>query len=299
LREKDETIAELREGGKAPREMNESFCAAVDGSTLYIMIQYQGFSYAITTSSWSQLPDTPTFDYSLVIINNILTLVGGRCSGTLTITNQLFSLTGEGSGRRWTEKLPRMPTKRYGTTVLSIEAALIVAGGRNNESVLSGLQTVEMMNTKTLQWSTAADLPQPLKFAPSSVCGDHIYVLGKSNMYTCSLQALIQSSKKSFLASFRNRGARVWKEVAAPPVTKTTCVSFHSQLLVIGGKGSDQKSTSAVHMYNPTTDSWEVISHMGTPRYNCIAAVLPNNQLMVVGGYTGIVWTDSVEFASI
>jgi hypothetical protein len=53
-------------------------------------------------------------------------------------------------------------------------------------------------------------------------------------------------------------------------------------------------------MYNPTTDSWEVISHMGTPRYNCIAAVLPNNQLMVVGGFTGgILETDSVEFASV
>jgi hypothetical protein len=40
---------------------------------------------------------------------------------------------------------------------------------------------------------------------------------------------------------------------------------------------------------------------MGTPRYNCIAAVLPNNQLMVVGGYTGSKdgATDSVEFASV
>jgi hypothetical protein len=25
---------------------------------------------------------------------------------------------------------------------------------------------------------------------------------------------------------------------------------------------------------------------MGTPRYDCIAAVLPNSQLMVVGGYS-------------
>ena len=62
------------------------------------------------------------------------------------------------------------------------------------------------------------------------------------------------------------------------------------------------KPTTAIHMYNPTTDSWEVISHMGTPRYDCIAAVLPNNQLMVVGGYTGKHYdtqTDSVELAAI
>ena len=41
---------------------------------------------------------------------------------------------------------------------------------------------------------------------------------------------------------------------------------------------------------------------MGTPRFWCIAAVLPNNQLMVLGGYTGqggFVETDSVEFAPV
>ena len=39
---------------------------------------------------------------------------------------------------------------------------------------------------------------------------------------------------------------------------------------------------------------------MGTPRYNCIAVVLPDNQLMVVEGYTsGDVGFNSVEFASI
>jgi hypothetical protein len=39
---------------------------------------------------------------------------------------------------------------------------------------------------------------------------------------------------------------------------------------------------------------------MGTPRYRCIAAILPNNQLMVAGGFTSDVFgTDSVEFASV
>ena len=76
-------------------------------------------------------------------------------------------------------------------------------------------------------------------------------------------------------------------------------MSIHDRLLAVGGIGSNKKPTTAVHMYNPATDSWEVISHMGTPRFACIAAIFPDNQLIVVGGYTGIVSTDSVEFASI
>ena len=288
-----------REGGKASCTMNGSYCAAVDGSTLYVALMHQVFCYTVSTSRWSRLPGSPTYNCSPVILNNLLTLVGGHIFDTLTtFTNQLFSLTGEGSGRRWTEEFPPMPTKRFGMNVLCTEAALIVAGGLNYKS---SLQTIEVLNTETLQWSTGADLPQPLSYAPASVCGDQIYILGESNMYTCSLQALVQSCNESFLASFRIRGARVWEEVAAPPVIQTTCVSIHGQLLTIGGRDSDKEPTSAVHMYNPTADSWEVISHMGTPRYNCIAAVFPNNQLMVVGGYIKKfnVETDTVEFASV
>ena len=38
---------------------------------------------------------------------------------------------------------------------------------------------------------------------------------------------------------------------------------------------------------------------MRTPRQQCIAGVLPDNQLMVVGGYTNTGETDSEEFATI
>ena len=181
-----------------------------------------------------------------------------------------------------------MPTEQAVSTALYIETALIVAGGWT----FSGpTETVEVLNSETKQWSTAADLPQPVSHAPAAVCGDQIYVMGKA-MYTCSVQALMMS--------IRNSGSRVWKEVAAPPVTETTCVSIHGRLLAIGGTDSYETPTLAIHMYNPTTDSWEVISHMGTPRKSCIAAILPNNQLIVVGGYiTTFGTTDSVEFASV
>ena len=265
-----------------------SYNAFTDDSTLYVTVTPRVFCYTISTSSWSQLPGSPTYSCTLVVIKNLLTLVGGRRYDIqASITNQLFSLTGEGSGRRWTEEFPPMPTERAASATLYIGVALIVAGGWT----FSGpTETVELLNSETKQWSTAADLPQPLSFTPAAVCGDQLYVVGEI-MYTCSVKLL--------LASIKNRSARVWKQVAAPPVTETTFVSIHGRLLAVGGSDSDWKPTSAVHMYNPTTDSWEVISHMGTPRYSCIAAVLPNNQLMVVGGYVGSVSTNSVEFASI
>ena len=87
-----------QEGEKAPCKTSVSYCGAFNGSILYVRRAafHDMFSYTISTSSWSRLPDSPTSSCPSVIINNLLTLVGGFDHGD-TLTNQLFSLTGEGS----------------------------------------------------------------------------------------------------------------------------------------------------------------------------------------------------------
>ena len=194
-----------REGKKAPCGMNELNYSATDGTTLYVRQDNKSvYAYTISTSSWSQLPDSPTRNCPSVIINNLLTLVGGGHGGTTT--NQLFSLTGEGRGRRWTEKFPPMPTKRWGSTALCAGTALIVAGG--NTKQISDLKTVEVMNTETERWSTAADLPQPLWQAPAAVCGDHVYLLGsnKSCIHVDNLMLGVQLADVSTRCSSHPQG---------------------------------------------------------------------------------------------
>ena len=283
-----------REGRKAPCKMSSYnyYNAVADGTTLYVRLGNNNiYAFTTSTSSWSQLPDSPTISCPSVIVNNLLTHVGGYLG--IKVTNQLFSLTGEGSGRRWTEEFAPMPTKRCGSTALCTGTALIVAGGIGE--YFSTLQTVEVMNTETLQWSIAVHLPQPMFDTLGAICGDRcVYILSHKFMYKCPVSALIQSC-------WSRPTADVWNKVAAPPVTNTTsCVSIFGQLLTIGGIDSYNKPTTAVYMYNPDSDSWEVISHMATPRFKCIAAVLPNNQLMVVGGWTEFdSETDSVELATV
>ena len=279
-----------RKGGTAPSKMSSPYNAVADRTALYIRLGNRNvYAFTISTSSWSKLPDSPTYHCPSVIVNNLLTLVGGNHKGV--ITNQLFSLTGKGSKRGWTEEFPEMPTKRYGSTALCSRTTLIVAGGRTKDS--STLQTVEVLNIEILQWSTAANLPHPLYRAQGAICSDHVYFMSLQrhpmSMYTCSVRALIQSYKST-------SKAKVWYEVGAPPVTNTTCVSILGHLLTIGGMG---KLTAAVHLYNPNSNSWEVVSHMATPRSDCFATVLPNNQLMVVGGWTDQGVTDSVELATV
>ena len=293
-----------REGKRAPRGMFRYCDAVVDGNTVLVRCgsTVEIYSYDATTDRWSRLPDCVKQRCSITVINGQLTTVGGVKS------NELFSLAG-GISRKWIKKYPPMPTKRQWTTSLCAKAALIVAGGRGESGVLS---TVEVMNTESHQWSTAADLPKSMYSASATVCGDRIYMLGGADIYhtptksvyTCPVSALLQSCFSSspeakLKTTSLSDKASVWRKVADLSVTYSTCESFHGRLLAIGGEDDSGKATTAVYEYSSTSNSWEVISHTTTGQYDCFAAVLPNNQLMVVGGRTDTEISDSVELASV
>ena len=191
-----------------------------------------------------------------------------------------------------------MPTNRY-TTTLCTGTALIVAGGVGiGVTVLS---TVEVMDTETHQWSTAADLPQPIYWASATLYGDQVYMLGGANengehtkfVYSCSVSTLIESSvpespylEETLKASLEDKDSMIWRKLADLPVKRSTCESFCGQVLVIGGRMDTGEYSTAVHKYDSTTNSWEIISHMTIGRCNCFTAVLPDNRLMAVGGLT-------------
>ena len=204
----------------------------------------------------------------------------------------------------WTKKLPSMPTKRSETTAVCTGSMLLVAGGRGKGGRV--LLTVEVMTTENHQWSTAADLPQPIYGASATTCGDQLYniMLGGTNeeisalksVFTCSVSTIIRST--TGIQSSKDK-AGVWKQIADLPVTDSTCEYFHGQLLAIGGHDSG-KNTTAIHMYCSATNSWEIISHMKTACCNCFTAVLSDSQLMIFGGYIhGLSTTDMVEITRV
>ena len=294
-----------RKGGRAPTKVYGEV-SAVDGSVAYFLSKGSKsvLAYNSTNNKWTELPECPNYDFSLAIVNSLLTAIGGM-TPNYEVTNTLLSLT----DNIWTKQFPPMPTKRWWTTAVCSGRSLVVAGGVGEHKKLS---TVEVMDTETLQWSTASSLPHPLSWATVTLCGDQVYMLGvwdqsnkkSKSVFTSSLAALLQPCQPQ---SLRDRlktlslasGPTVWHQLADTPVILSTCTSLHGRLLAVGGKDSDGKATTAIHMYNTTTNSWEVISHMTTPRSQCLVVVLPHNELMVVGGLTPVGETKSVEIASV
>ena len=237
------------------------------------------------------------------------------CSLPLVGSNQSKPLT-HSRGRKWSKEFPPMPTKRWFTAAVCSVKSLIVAGGTTGAGKYKdNLATVEVMDPKTRQWLTASSLPHPFNWASAVICRDRLYMLGGIDtnektklVLTCSLPDLQHSCQPSSVPSLGGRlkalslagQHQVWQEVADMPVYLSTCTTISGQLLAVGGRDSSYSDTNAIYRYNPTSNSWEVISHIPTARCWCLLAVLPSSELMVVGGCTGGYFdTDAVEIASV
>jgi hypothetical protein len=305
-----------REGRSALFASKRWSDAIVDRNRVYLLDDNSRlWTYGINNKRWLQLSKAPYQCAGFVILDGLPTTVGGD------ITNKLMSLTLEG---KWTEKFPPMPTQRRFVSAACTETDLIVAGGVGKDAEV--LLTVEVLNIEDRQWSTAVDLPEPLQCQSATVSGDQLYMLGGAHghvltksVYTCSVSALLRTctqrsvgTQRSLVGSFKralslsssssDASIGVWSKLPDLPVIKSTCVTFYGQLLAVGGMDSD-KPTTAVYTYNQITNSWNVIGLMTTARRGCFAVLLPNNQLMVVGGETEIdhKWADSdlVEFGNL
>ena len=288
-------------------------------NTAYFMPAFQlpwsgrVYSLDLQTLKWSGLPDSPCEFAALVMIEDQLTAVGGQSKpsllkdlfGACSPTNKLHTLA---SKDKWTEVYPPMPSARFGATAVATSTSLIVIGGRIKKK--QALNSVEIMDISTRQWSIASNIPTPQYEASAAICGDQLYIVGGSSqlysplssVYTCSVYELTQSTTALGLDSCAGPPQEVWSVLPPLCVLYSTAVSLGNRLVVVGGCGSDYKPTTAVRMYNQTTENWAIAGRLGSPRERCFALALPGNKLLVAGGYTSTSaesYTDSVEIASI
>ena len=245
--------------------------------------------YQFEEDQWTALPECPYYNSALTVINEQLTTVGGSHGFLGDPTNSLASLTGEGKDRKWVEHFPRMPTSRSNLAAVCRGKSLIAAGGRDGGRVL---RTVEVMDTESLQWTLVNPLPHPMYAASIAVSQEKVYLLGgfdqngdkTLSVFTCST---LQTQPLDAQLEKPANQLTGWHQVADAPHYCSTAVCVGEVLLAIGGESAAGEETSAIAAYNPTSDSWEDIGHMTTPRYAPLVALLPSNELIVAGGYGG------------
>ena len=265
-----------RRGRAAPEKMVADYgTAVVHGNTAYFSQDYTVYSYTLASDEWTELEECEYLCFGLAVVNNKVTTIGG--SHANKATNDLYCL--EDHGKKWRKLLPPMPTARDSPATVTTPTHLIVAGGND-------LPTVEILDTNILQWSSASSSPEALLNPHISLCGKHLYLCQYDTIFSCSVEELLKSCKPA--STKRSDGDSVWAELADIPVPyNTSLTTLRGQVFTIGG--SDQldggPATGAIHQYNRSTNSWSVIGEMPTPRCDPLVAVLPNNKLIVVGGW--------------
>ena len=271
----------LTQRDEANRKMKRG-AAVVNGDTAYFMLRDGTIcSYNSATNQWK---DVLRYNYtcaSLAVVNEELIAIGG-CESSMFKKTYLNTLVVVVRAHQSDRRYPPMPTKRSDAVAVTSPAYLIVAGGMTGSALKDQTSAVEVMDTATLVWSVVARLPHPYRRASATICGDRVYILGGENaniktksVLTCSLTELVRSSSLS---------SSVWDGIADAPAYRSTCAAVNGELLMFGGCDKQYKPMSAIHKYNRATNSWDLINSIPSPKYNCLVAVLPSQEVMVVGG---------------
>ena len=299
-----------RDGPKAPFGTYGHSVAVSEGMAYFVdgVSDTKILIYNSETGQWTILPECPKRYFSIAVVNGLLTAIGGKQSDqatksllSLTTSRALFGLTEQ---QKWTEHFPPMKYHHNNPSVACTGTSLIVAGGWGPDKEKA---PVEVMDTKTSCWSEVASLPHVWFVGMATICGGRMYMGGgvssgnewSKSVLMCEVHELLQSTATQRHSQGAGpRDGMVWRQVAELPVKQSALVTIRGQLLALGGcvTGGGSDDTSEVRQYDTATNSWKDIGHMKIKRRYFFAAVLPSDQLMVVGGRGP---KDSVEIASL
>ena len=268
-----------RRGQPAPIEVDSAYgTTAVIGNVAYFSDHCNVYAYRASDNGWTKLPPCRYRYFCLAVVRGQLTTIGGRESER-SFTNILLSL----SENVWLEDLPPMPTGRELPASASSPTHLVVVGGLTNPRLSrSYLSVVEVLNTETLQWSTACDLPQGVGSPRIVCCHDYFYLSDGYSLavFCCSVTDLLESTNSS-------DGRTVWTRLADIPMDDSSLTALEGHVLAICGVSSNYP-TGIIHYYDVGSNCWSIIGEVPTPRFSVLTAVLPSNELVVVGGNLGL-----------
>ena len=260
-----------------PSIVSNNQYSAVVGRNAYIKFTHLISEYNSTDRQWYELPKHPIQGFTLVSVEDELTTVGGYLNDESDVSNELYSYI---SGK-WVERYPPMPTKRSACAAVYTKHTLIAAGGR---TLTVPLSNVELLHTQNMQWSSVSCLPFSTSLPSASICGEHLYLYDAGypqSVYT-------ECSTVRCTISDLTRKSASWEKIASLNINRYTLVTVRDCLLAVGGKDHKGNRIRNIHSYDQKANSWRVISEMKVARTGCVAIVLPDNLLIVLGGNYGV-----------
>ena len=239
------------------------------------------YRYTFSSDEWEELLQCPCVYHNsaLVFIDGALTTVGGDDGARYM--KQLYTLqkTKLPPKIEWKEKYPPMNTPRNRPTIVSTSDCLFVIGGGGDGSWIN---IVEMFDVGKKSWCRLASLPKCFQYPSATIVCNDVHVIGLvSDVYSCSLQDLKESSKPVELQTMSRM--QTWKQLPSLPVQYSTVAAILEQLVIVGGR--KENSTDAVKSIHQFINGrWIKIGSMSSNRSMCLVVSSSPHEMVVVGG---------------
>ena len=250
------------------------------------------YRYDPPQDNWTTLPPLPVRYFSLGQVRGKLVAVGGKKKSSDTPTNDVFTF--DERSRKWKHTIPPMPTARHSPGVLSLQSALVVAGGDTDEASAPYTDVVEIFKPDTSQWYSTDPLPTACRDISLTGGGNTCYAIGGYKQISSLNQALyasvddlfhnaVPANQTTHNGSSETRSA--WKTLPNTPSYRSTAAMLAGNLLAIGGEEtSERDDKEEVYTYSPSTNSWVYFTDLPEPRYETTVAVLSPAEILVIGG---------------
>ncbi len=242
----------------------------------YIVMEYD-----IGSGKWTRLPPYRASDFAMAVISNQLVLVGGNEYGHYS---KVLGMWGADS-KAWTHPYREMPTARSHCSVVVYNEWLVAAGGMASRGYLS---CVEVLNIHSKQWYAGPPTPTPWDRMKTAVVGDIGYFLGgwDNTGYTSKVYHVYIPNLLFHITSKASSetDSQIWKEISGLQLAWSTPISISGSLLAVGGKDTDGKAVTAIHLYQPDSGAWVKAGDLPSPRCNCTCAMTTDREAIVAGG---------------
>ena len=245
--------------------------------------------YDLDKTTWTKLPPAPQYNSQAVAINNQLVLIGGLEAASRTISNMVSTWTGQD----WQQNVPVMPTKRLAPGVTTYGTYVIVAGGRAEDN-RTLLNSIDVLNTTTLLWSTPTNLqlPRPMYAMLITVSATHFCVASAGIAYdaTTNTDTLSKSvwqlpvNTLTKVLMGEDHSPHDWEEIAQTPHCGSALLQHTAHPLAVGGHDVSGKATSNIAVYDVHSNKWSTVGQLLEPRTMCTVVGLSRHSFLVCGG---------------
>jgi N-acetylneuraminic acid mutarotase len=252
--------------------------------------------YNPSANEWTTVSPMPTArsGFAVAVYNGEIYCIGGTVGNNEYVgNNEMYDPVTDS----WQSEAS-MPTPRTDLSACVVNGKIYVIGGKEYSNTSPGYvesNVTEVYDPATNSWSTATPIPSAVYGYSSAVIDNQIHIIGGSkNPATAGTNEFVNSNQVYDVQTNSWGSAANIPSAATYGCAAATVGYMAPPLTYFIGGFNVNSFTSAVQVYNSTSNSWSNAASMLTARGYLGVAVL-NDVLYAIGGFDGSNWLNIVE----